>query len=190
MKKMIFGSEKDRMPDWAFRIMAFMFNAVDLIKSPNSRLEPFSISEGQIIIDWGCGTGRFLRSASSRVGDKGMVYAVDIHPLAVESARQKILKYHLRNVTPLLTDGKTVDIPSHTANLIYALDMFHMVSDPKPFLRLLFSLARPDGILILEDGHQPREQTIEKINGSGYWDIIAENKSYITCKPSQKQLQP
>jgi len=57
MKKVFCGNEMDRMPDWAFRIMAFMFNIVDLIKSPDSRLEPFKISEGQTIVDWGCEPG-------------------------------------------------------------------------------------------------------------------------------------
>ena len=59
----------DRMPDWAFRIMAFMFNVSDFIKSPDSRLKPFNIREGQTVVDWGCGTGRYLKSASGRVGD-------------------------------------------------------------------------------------------------------------------------
>ena len=188
MKKVLCGNEMDRMPDWAFRIMAFMFNVSDFIKSPDSRLKPFNIREGQTVVDWGCGTGRYLKSASGRVGDKGLVYGVDIHPLAVESARRIIEKHHLKNVTPLLTDGKTVDIPLHTADLIYALDMFHMVRDHKAFLQLLFSITRPDGILILEDGHQPREQTKEKVIGSGYWEITAGNKSFITCKPLKKTI--
>ena len=187
MKKVFCGNEMDRMPDWAFRIMAFMFNIVDLIKSPDSRLEPFKISEGQTIVDWGCGTGRYLRSASELVGKNGMVYAVDIHPLAVESAKRRIRNHRLNNVTALLTDGKTVDIPSHTANVIYCLDMFHMVSDPDALLQLLFSIARPDGLLILEDGHQPREKSKQKVTGSGCWDIIAENKSFMTCKPIENK---
>jgi hypothetical protein len=61
--------------------------------------------------------------------------------------------------------------------------MFHMVSDPNAFLHLLFSIARPDGLLILEDGHQPREHSKQKITGSGCWEIIAESKSFMTCKP-------
>ncbi len=186
MKKVLCGNEMDRMPDWAFRIMAMMFNIGDLIKSPDSRLEPFNIKEGQTIVDWGCGTGRYLRSASRRVGGKGIVYGVDIHPLAVESARQIMRKNNLKNVTPLLTDGKTVNIPLHTVDLIYALDMFHMVSDPQAFLQLLFSITRPGGSLILEDGHQPRKLTKEKVLSSGCWEVIAENKTYITCKPINK----
>ena len=188
MKKVLCGNEMDRMPDWAFRIMAFMFNVSDFIKSPDSRLKPFNIREGQTVVDWGCGTGRYLKSASGRVGDKGIVYGVDIHPLAVESARRIIEKHHLKNVTPLLTDGKTVDIPLHTADLIYALDMFHMVKDTNDFLKELCRITKPDGILILEDGHQPRALAKEKVYNSGCWEIIAETKAYMKCKPKNQSI--
>ncbi len=38
------------------------------------------------VIDYGCGTGRCLKKASGQVGDRGAVYAVDIHELAIKSA--------------------------------------------------------------------------------------------------------
>jgi ubiquinone/menaquinone biosynthesis C-methylase UbiE len=183
MKKVFCGNEMDRMPDWAFRSMAFMFNVADLFKSPHKRLEPFNIQKGQTVIDYGSGTGRYLPGASVLVGEKGLVYAVDIHELAIKSAFQQIKKHNLKNVKPIRTDGKTVNIPSHTADIIYALDMFHMVKDTETFLRELSRLIKPDGTLYLEDGHQPRALTREKILKSGCWDIAEERKSFIRCKP-------
>ena len=89
------GNEMDRMPNWAFRMMAFMFNGADLLKSPNRRLDAFGIQNGQTVVDWGCGTGRYLKQASELVGDKGTVYAVDIHQLAIEAAANVAQKYNL-----------------------------------------------------------------------------------------------
>ncbi len=177
------GNEMDRMPNWAFRMMAFMFNGADLLKSPNRRLDAFGIQNGQTVVDWGCGTGRYLKQASELVGDKGTVYAVDIHQLAIEAAANVAQKYNLNNVHPVLTDGKTVNIPPQTADLIYALDMFHMVKDTKAFLTELCRITKPDGILILEDGHQQRALAKEKVNNSGCWEIISETKAYMKCKP-------
>jgi len=117
------------------------------------------------------------------VGDQGTVYAVDIHQLAVEAAASIADKYNLTNIRPVLTDGKTVSIPSQTADLIYAFDMFHMVRDTDAFLKELCRIIRPDGFVILEDGHQSRALTKEKVNHSGCWDIISETKAYIKCKP-------
>ena len=180
------GSEMDRMPNWAFRMMAFMFNASDLLKSPNRRLDAFGIQKGQSVVDWGCGTGRYLKQASELVGDKGTVYAVDIHQLAIEAAANVAQKYFLKNVHPVLTDGKTVNIPPQTADLVYALDMFHMVKDTNAFLKELCRITKPDGVLILEDGHQPRALAKEKVNNSGYWEIISETKAYLKCQPKNQ----
>ena len=173
----------DRMPDWAFKSMAFIFNVTDLFKSPDNKLKPFDIRKGQTVIDYGCGTGRYLPGASALVGENGLIYAVDIHELAIKCAFQQIKKNNLKNVKPIRTDGKTVDIPSHTADIIYALDMFHMVKDTKAFLQELNRLMRPDGTLYLEDGHQPRALTRDKILKSACWDIAEEKKSFIRCKP-------
>lgn len=117
------------------------------------------------------------------VGEKGLVYAVDIHELAIKSAFQQMEKHNLNNVKPILTDGKTVNISSQTADIIFALDMFHMVSDTKAFLQELNRLIKPDGTLFLEDGHQPRALTLEKIRKSACWDIVEERKYFIRCKP-------
>jgi ubiquinone/menaquinone biosynthesis C-methylase UbiE len=180
-QKMMFGGEMDRMPDWSFRIMAMMFNIADWLHPPHKRLDPFNILPGQTVIDWGCGTGRYLKPASEKAGPTGTVYAVDIQPLAVESARKMIRKFNLQNVRPVLTDGKTVDIPGGTADLIFALDMFHMVSDPTGFLKLLHSLSKTGGRLILEDGHQPRAETRRKILDAGCWIITSETKTHVEC---------
>ena len=76
----------DRMPDWAFKSMAFIFNVTDLFKSPDNKLKPFDIRKGQTVIDYGCGTGRYLPGASALVGENGLIYAVDIHELAIKCA--------------------------------------------------------------------------------------------------------
>lgn len=183
MKQVLFGNEMDRMPDWGFKMMTFMFKIADIFKSPENRLVPFNLQTGNIVIDYGSGTGRYIRYASGRVGDTGIVYAVDILELAIRSAYRQIEKHHLKNVKPILTDGKTVTVPSHAADIVYALDMFHMVRDTEGFLKELHRVTKPDGILYLEDGHQPRTLAREKVCKSGYWEILEETKGYMKCRP-------
>ena len=183
MKKFLRGNEMDRIPNWAFKTMAFMFNVTDIFKSPNRKLDPFNIQKGQTVIDYGSGTGRYLPKASELVGEQGLVYAVDIHELAIRAAILLIEKQRLKNVKTILTNGKSVNIPSHKADIIYALDMFHMVKNSQLFLKELKRLAKSDGILYLEDGHQPRLETKEKVLKSGCWEIIEETKTFIKCTP-------
>ena len=182
MKKILCGNDVDRMPAWAFKMMAFVFSIGDHVKSPDKRLDPFKIGKGQTIIDYGCGTGRYLKQASEMTGEAGKVYAIDIHPLAIESAEKMIKKFGLNNVYPILTDGYTVNIPPQSADIIYALDMFHMVKDTKRFLAELHRVTKPGGVLFLEDGHQSRTLAKKKVNDSGYWEIADETRTFMKLR--------
>lgn len=183
MTKTICGNEMDRMPGWAFRIMSAMFFIQDMFKPAGVKLDPISIKEGNTVVDWGCGTGRYLKRASELAGKNGRVYAVDIHALAINSAHRRIRRHELMNVFPVLTDGVSVDIPSGCADVIFAFDMFHMVSNPTVFLKELKRISRENALLYLEDGHQPRELSKEKILKSGAWKIVEEKKIHLVCQP-------
>jgi ubiquinone/menaquinone biosynthesis C-methylase UbiE len=183
MKNRFFGNEVERMPDFTFRMMKIFFAFYYFIKPAGRYLKKFGIKPGFTVVDYGCGTGACLRDASSLAGEKGFVYAVDVHELAITSVEKLINRHGLKNVKAVLTDGKTSDIPDETADLIYALDMFHMVKDTGAFLKELNRIVKRDGILILEDGHQPRALSKEKLQVSGCWKVEEENRRFMKCIP-------
>ncbi len=183
VKQLLFGNNTGKMPDLAFKFMQLSFKIYYFIRSPGKYLEKFAIKPGYTVIDYGCGPGAFIRSASKMVGDKGLVYAVDVQELAILSVRKIIKKYKLNNVIPVLSNGMTSSIADDIADLIYAFDMFHMVIDTSGFLQELKRIAKKDAILIIEDGHQPRTLSKNKIINSGCWEIKQEQKRFITCKP-------
>ncbi len=183
MKKIRYGNEIDKMPNVAFRIMTLIFIIRNFFKPMSSCIENFGIKEGNIVVDYGCGPGMHIKRASELVGVEGLVYAVDIHELAIKSVNKLIAKNSLNNVKTLQTNGNKVEISDNTADLIYALDMFHMVKDYKSFLLELNRIGKCDCTLILEDGHQQRKKSIEKVIKSGCWKIEKENKKHLICKP-------
>ena len=181
MKKIRYGSEVDKMPNLAFRIMTLIFKIGNFFIPAGKCINKFGIVKGSTVIDYGCGPGMHIKRASELVGNKGLVYAVDIHELAIKSVKKLVTKHKLNNVKTCQTDGNKVEILDNTANLIYALDMFHMVKDYIGFLQELNRIGKPDCTLILEDGHQARKKTIEKVIKSGYWELKKEYKKYIVC---------
>jgi len=177
------------MPASSFKIMAWLFRVFDLFRNAESRIEGIGIKPGYVVVDWGCGPGRYIRKASELTGENGLVYAVDVHELAINAVSKIIDKYTLRNITPVLTDGRTVDIDDDAADLVYALDMFHMVNDPNEFLREVNRITKKNGVLIIEDGHQSRAKAKQKILLSGDWTILEENKQYLKCRPIKVALK-
>jgi ubiquinone/menaquinone biosynthesis C-methylase UbiE len=183
MKNLLFGNEVEKMPDFAFRMMKIFFIIYYFLKPARKYLEKFGIKPGYTVVDYGCGTGACIKDTSSMVGINGTVYAVDVHEMAIDSVEKLIRKHNLTNVKTILTDGGKSDLKADTSDLVYALDMFHMVKDTDSFLKELNRITRKDGTLIIEDGHQPRSATKEKILRSGSWIITGEEKRFLKCRP-------
>lgn len=186
MKGAIFGNNRDRMSDIGFRIMGLIFAIRDRFASPDSLLDGFAIARGQTVIDYGCGPGSYLSRARSLVGPEGMVYAVDIHELAVKAVTKRIDKHQWHNVKAIRTDGKRCSLPDNTADVIYALDMFHMVSDPRGLLSELNRLCKETGRLFIDKGRQTRGEAKSKVMASGLWGMADETKRYMKLRPVGK----
>ena len=161
--KHFFGNNQDKMSDFSFKMMSIIFKISDFFNPKHNYVEQFDIKKGQTVIDYGCGPGRYIFKASDKVSTTGIIYAVDIHEMALASVRKIMEKEGLINVIPILAKGYSVNIPDKTANLIYALDMFHMVSDPDALLKEF--------------------QAREKIERTGLWKIMQENTRFFKCKP-------
>ena len=171
------------MPNFAFRMMSWVFNLMDIFRSVDSYIDDYGITEGLFVMDYGCGPGRYIKRASELVGEKGRVYAVDIHELAMTSIQKLVKKYSLSNVHAFISDGSRIELDNDTVDLIYALDMFHMVKNTEVLLKEWKRVVKPTGRLILEDGHQPRESTRKKVLNSSAWSIEEETKKYLICRP-------
>ncbi len=184
LKQIFCGSGRERMPDIAFRIMSFHFVLRDLLFSPQKKLERMGIKPGDSVVDYGCGPGSFICKASALVGPEGKVFALDVHELAIRSVENLVRKESLGNVTAVLLKGYTSGLESGIADLVYCLDMFHMVEQPAPFLEEIHRLLKPTGRLILEDGHQSRRTSRKKVEDSGLWAIVEEGRSWMVCCPN------
>lgn len=176
------AEQADRMPDIHFRLMSLAFRVRDRIRPPGRLLVEIGIREGMTVVDYGCGPGSYVKEASGLVGAAGTVYAVDVHELAVEAVSHRSRKEGLANVIPILAKGYDSGLPDAVADLVYALDMFHMVENQKAFLAELRRITKPDGTLILDDGHQSREKTHRALLDSGLWTIEAETGEYLRCR--------
>jgi ubiquinone/menaquinone biosynthesis C-methylase UbiE len=183
MKKMFNPQSKS-----GYRLMVWTFRAMDLFVKPDRHLDAFALKAGMVVVDYGCGPGRYIRKADQVVGPKGKVFAADIHPTAIDLVKRKIEKYHLANVTPVLLGDHSGAIQDHSADVVYALDMFHQVDDPEGFLAGIHRIIKPGGVLYLEDGHQPRNTSLEKIGRSDNWRVVREHTRHIELAPISGKL--
>ena len=183
LAKRMCGYEIEHMSNSSFRLMSFIFVIRDILFPAVKKLDQFGIEKGFVIVDFGCGPGSFIEHASDLVGDDGQVYAVDVQPLAVKAIKKKIKRKNLENVVPVLSSGYPVAIDSHSADVIYALDMFHHIKDTKGFLNELHRLLKPSGTLFIESGHQRLDNAKQKILKNDSWMIMKEERNMFECTP-------
>jgi 2-polyprenyl-3-methyl-5-hydroxy-6-metoxy-1,4-benzoquinol methylase len=175
----------DRMSDISFRLMSATFKVVDrLFPSVDKRVKTFGIQPGMTVVDYGCGPGRYTTRFARLVGESGLVYAVDVHELALEAVRVKMDKERLRNIVPTQAQGYDSGLPDDVADMVFALDMFFAVREPTRLLQELRRIVRSDGVLIIDDGHQSRQTTLRKIGASGCWEVKQETEDHLRCRPT------
>ena len=98
------------------------------------------IRPGQRVLEVGCGTGFFTVPAAELVGDEGCVYAIDLHPLAIEQVAKQVRDAGLGNVRLIKTDAREVGLASGIVDLVL---LFGVVPSPTlPLDRLLPEMAR------------------------------------------------
>lgn len=176
------GSE--RMSDFSFRGMELLFKVIDFVYPYiDKRVQRFGIQPGMTVVDYGCGPGRYTVRFAYLVGERGRVFAVDIHELVIEAVKNRIEKQALKTVTPVLAKGYDSGIPDGSADIVCAIDVFHAIDGPTAFLKELRRITAPEGLLIIDDGHQSRSETKRKIGTSGCWEVIEESKDHLRCKP-------
>ena len=176
--------ENEKMSNKAFQVMTWLMTVVDfLYPEVGRRSGGFGIEKGMTVVDYGCGPGRYTVKFAGIVGDKGKVIAADIHEMAIEAVIKKTETKGIKNVETILIDGYNSGLPDNIADIVCALNMFFNVRQPTEFLKELNRITKKNGILVIDDGHQKREEAKRKILESGYWDIIAESKDHIRCRP-------
>jgi ubiquinone/menaquinone biosynthesis C-methylase UbiE len=174
----------ERMSDFSFRGMELLFRVIDFVYPYiDKRVQRFGIRPGMTVVDYGCGPGRYTTRFTHLVGEKGRVFAVDIHELAIEAVKKRIEKQGLKTVIPVLAKGYDSGIPDGVADIVCAIDVFFAINDPTAFLKELRRITDAEGFLIIDDGHQSRKETKRKIAASGYWEVIEERKDHLKCKP-------
>jgi len=145
-------------------------------------LKEAGIKTGFRVLDYGCGAGSYVAAASELVGPSGRVYALDIHPLAVQSVQHLVSKRGLTNVETILSDCRT-GLPNDSVDMAFLYDIYHDLTEPEAVLNELHRVLKPDGTLSFNDHHMKGEEVMAKI-GAGELFRLAK-KGRMTYKYSK-----
>lgn len=172
--------KKDKtMSKAAFKFMVRHFKNRDKKYSPNLKIEKTKIKEGDIVLDYGCGPGSYTIAAAEIVGSTGKVYAVDIHPLAINEVKKRARERGLKNIGTILTDCNT-KLEDSVVDVVLLLDIYHDLSDPESILKELHRVLKKNGWLTFDDHHLKDDEIITKIISKGLFKFIERKDEVFT----------
>jgi ubiquinone/menaquinone biosynthesis C-methylase UbiE len=150
------------MPEAMFKLLSITAEAFCRFMDLGKQLKKSGVCEGQTILDFGCGSGHFSIAAARIVGEKGRVYALDIHPLAIRAVEKRVAKNDISNVSSILSSGKT-GLPEESVDIVLLYRTFYQVKDKQGLLDELYRVMKPGGIIsVLSGGIPDCLKTVEK----------------------------
>jgi ubiquinone/menaquinone biosynthesis C-methylase UbiE len=167
------------MSNFDFQFMSWGYKFRDFFLPRKNILEEVGINPGFHVLDYGCGPGGYIIPLAELVGESGKVYALDIHPLAIQRVQDIASKKQLTNVETILSNCQT-GLPDNSLDAILLYDIFHHLSDPDEVLRELHRALKPDGILSFSDHHMKENEIESRVTNSGLFSLSRKSQRTYT----------
>jgi len=125
-------------------------------------LAHLGLSDGESVLEIGCGTAALTLPIAEAVGEHGRVVAVDISEPMLAAARQKVGERGLRNVTLLSGDAQVFALEPNAFDLATSRMGVMFFADPAAAFRNIRGALKPGGRLVF-----------------ACWAPLAENRHWL-----------
>ena len=146
--------------DFHFKGMSLLFKIRDLFSPRANVLKELEIQPESHVLDYGCGTGSYITPLAKIVGETGKIFALDIHPLAVQKVQRIASVKKIPNI-------ETIQSDCHV--LLY--DILHELSKPEKIFKELHRILKTDGTLSCSDHHLGDSEIKSKVTNSGLFKL-------------------
>ncbi len=112
---------------------------------PELVLAALEIKPGMTVADLGAGSGYYSWRMARLVGDKGIVYAVDVQPEMIRLLEKRMTARGVANVKPLLAIPADPRLPEGQLDLVVMVDVYHELEHPFEVLASVVRALKPGG---------------------------------------------
>jgi len=126
-------------------------------------LRSVGINRGQIVLDFGCGSGTYTIPAAKIVGEQGRVYALDKDKKVFDELMQKAKLAGLKNIERMDTSGELrIDLTDESVDIVLLFDVFHpyyfpQADDRKSLLNEIYRIMKPSAFISVWPKHMESE---------------------------------
>jgi ubiquinone/menaquinone biosynthesis C-methylase UbiE len=165
-----------------FRLMALAFRLRDMFSPRMDILREAGIDPGSHVLDYGCGPGSYIVPLAELVGPSGKIYALDIHPLAVQMVQRLASNKQLSNVETIHSDCDT-GLPEDSIDVVLLYDILHDLSNSDSILRELRRVLKPSGVLSVHDPHMGEGDLVPSVTEGGLFRLSRQGEKTLSFAP-------
>lgn len=158
--------------------MAWYLKFRERFRKPAEFVSTLGIGEGHKVLDYGCGVGSYTIPAARLVGESGKVYALDVHPIAIERVEKRARKDGLSNIVTIQSDLAT-GLPEEHIDFALLIDVFKSINDRMALLKEIHRILRPLGKLVFLIDHASPEECKEIVDESGLFKLILQEENVL-----------
>jgi ubiquinone/menaquinone biosynthesis C-methylase UbiE len=172
-----------KMSNLSFKMMANVGMPIrNIFMPPAKMLAEVEINPGNKVLDYGCGPGSFTTMIAEKVGQSGIVYAIDIHPLAMKAVKHKAREKNLTNIKTILSNCST-SLPDNSLDLVIFFDVFHMLNNQEEVLIELHRILKFDATMYFSDHHMKEVEILKRLTENGLFKLQRKGKRTLAfCK--------
>ena len=178
------GLETSNIAYWTIRLMHDN-PILPLVRNPYKLLKAAGLEDGYKVLEVGCGPGFFTVPAARIVGDGGHVYAVDIHPRAVERVKKKIEKEALSNITASCVNASDTGLPGESVDLAFLFGLRYIAGGLENVISELHRVLKPGGILSFEKTRGSESELIQEVERAGFIYSGRQGRVFLFTKKGE-----
>ena len=163
----------------AFWMISLMHDnpLLPILKNPYRLLETAGLGLGQKVMEVGCGPGFFTIPAAKIVGTGGIVYAVDVNPRAIKRVEEKVRKYGINNIKPILGNAANSGLQDSSIDLAFVFGLRYIAGGLSNLISEMYRILKAGGILSFEKTTGSDNKLINEVERAGF--IKTEKKGRI-----------
>lgn len=165
-----------KMSNIGYTMMAtFGIPIRNLFMPPKLMLDEVEIKSGYHVLDFGCGPATFTKMIAEKIGQSGILYSLDIHPLAIKTVEKLAKRKKLENVRTILSSCDTL-LSSESLDLVIIFDVFHILNNQTEVIKELHRVLKQDGIMSFSDHHMKDEEIMKSFSETGLFTLVKKGK--------------
>jgi len=166
--------------NWKITLISFIENFRKLSEHPQERLSEIGLKEGMAFLDVGCTLGFYSFHAASIVGERGLVYALDINPDFIDYISKKASREGKKHIKTIVANAQETGLPQKSVDIVFLHLVLHDIEDKTRAIKEFNRILKQDGKLVIDEENVMPLDLIKR---------LAEDSGFKFSKRLRKTIQ-